>query len=109
MYLTSLGIAYLVFWIIDVECVLYHSSSSKFLYCFQQRAIEEEARRLEEKKRQEEELAEFERRKQGKRRRQRKQRPEEELPSFFHRYGRFILGPLLVILLAMFMFYLFNT
>ncbi|ELT89307.1 hypothetical protein CAPTEDRAFT_178429 [Capitella teleta] len=74
-----------------------------------QKAIEEDEKMAEERKKQQQELEEFERKQRGKKRKPRKQKAQEGRASFVQTYGRFIIGPLLAVIMAMFLFYLFKT
>jgi biotin carboxyl carrier protein len=60
------------------------------------------------KRREEEEIAEYKRKMEPRKRKPRKQRPEVEEMSFLQKYGKFIVAPMLGILLSVFVYYLFN-
>ena len=75
----------------------------------QEKEKEEKQRVLEEEKRQQQEYEEFQRRLQGKKRKKRKPRAEEEEPTFLQRYGKYIIAPSLVVLLAGFVYYLIQV
>ena len=76
------------------------------LCSLQQKLAEEEAKKEEELKQQREELERYERKMAARKRKPRRQRTEEEIPTFFQRYGKFIIAPTLVVILALFIYYI---
>ncbi len=75
----------------------------------QEKDDKERAAREAELKRQEKEVEEFQQKMTGRRKRNRRQKVEAETPSFLQRYGKFIVAPMLVLLMAVFVYYLINT
>jgi len=70
---------------------------------------QENAKREEQLRRQQQEVEEFEWKMKGKRRKPRKNRVEEEVPTFMQKYGMRVIGPVLAVVLAVFVYYLFVT
>ncbi|KAI0218656.1 hypothetical protein LSAT2_029676 [Lamellibrachia satsuma] len=62
--------------------------------------------KLQEEQRQKEEYEEFERKIHGRKRKARKPKQETNEPRFLQRYGKFIIAPLLILLFALFVYFL---
>jgi len=61
---------------------------------------------MQEEQRQKEEYEEFERKIHGRKRKPRKPKQEANEPRFLQRYGKFIIAPVLILLLALFVYFL---
>ena len=93
--------------------VVYYSSAlcwsqkiSPCVFSSQEKEEAERARREEEEKRQQAEYERFQRKMQGRRQRRRKPRAEEDEPSLRTKYAKYVIVPVLVALMALFVHYL---
>lgn len=80
--------------------------------CFhenQDKDEQEKQRKQDEEQKQQQEYEAFQNRLQGKKRKKRKPRQEEEEPTFLQKYGKFVIAPTLILLMAVFIYYLIEN